>query len=192
MMPSRRHVSLGLLALAALPAACASPNPVLYTLDPVPGTMRPGGPKTILLRDIAIAPYLDRKMIVRSSSGFRIAVEQNDWWGEPFAGMLSRVLATELEQRLPGTTVLTAAGTINATPDATIAVNVARFDQEANGTVVLAVQTDVSFAAKGRQNAIASQNLTATPSGTDVAAQVAAMSVALGGLADRLALALAG
>ena len=191
MMPTRRQLSWGLLALAALPASCASPNPVLYTLDPVTGVARPGGPKTVLLRDIAIAPYLDRKMIVRSSSGFRIAVEQNDWWGEPFAGMLSRVLAAELEQRLPGTTVLTAAGTIDAPADAKISINIARFDQDADGTVILAAQSDITFTNAHRQAAIAGERLRAVPQGTGVAAQVAAMSRALGGLADALAATLA-
>ncbi|MDE2517342.1 MAG: membrane integrity-associated transporter subunit PqiC [Rhodospirillales bacterium] len=191
MMPTRRQLSWGLLALAALPAACASPNPVLYTLDPVPGPVRPGGPKTVLLRDIAIAPYLDRKMIVRSSAGFRIAVEQNDWWGEPFAGMLSRVLAAELEQRLPGTTVLTAAGTIDAPADARISINIARFDQAADGAVILAAQSDIGFTSKTRPGVVATQRLSATPAGSGVAAQVAAMSVALGALADRLAQTLA-
>lgn len=192
MMPSRRSVSLGLLALAALPAGCASPNPVLFTLDAVPGPVRPGAGRTIQIQDIAIAPYLDRKTIVRSSSDFRIAVEQNDWWGEPFAAMLARVMMAELEQRLPGATVLAESGTISATPTATVSINVARFDQDSGGAVVLVAQMEVTFAAKSRPPVIQSLRFTAPVAAKGVAGQVAAMSAAWGALADRLALTLAG
>ncbi|GAB0114671.1 PqiC family protein [Acidisoma sp. C75] len=187
MMLSRRQVSFGLLVLAALPAGCASPNPVLYTLDTVPGPVQPNAGRTILLQDIAIAPYLDRKFVVRSSSDFRIAVEQNDWWGEPFAAMLGRVLGAELGQRLPGATVLTESSTLAAKPSATVAINVSRFDEDASGSVVLVAQMEVTFADGRRAPAIQNLRLVAAPAGQGVAAQAAAMSVAWGQFADRLA-----
>ena len=42
--------SLLALGLAAMVAACSSPNPVLYTIAPAEGTSQPGGPKVVLLQ----------------------------------------------------------------------------------------------------------------------------------------------
>jgi uncharacterized lipoprotein YmbA len=192
MMPTRRLFSLGLLALAALPAACASPNPDLLTLDAVPGAVRTGGPRTVLLQDVALVPYLDRKAIVRSSQGYHIEVATNDWWGEPFGAMLGRVLSAEIEQRLPATTVFTEASAVAAVPDATVAINVTRFDEAVDGSVVLVAQIGVTFAQKARSAVTEGLRFTAPVSGKGVTAQAAAMSVALGQLADRLAQGLSG
>jgi uncharacterized lipoprotein YmbA len=94
-----------LLGLAALPVACSSPNPNLYVLAPEPGATHQGAPHVVVLRAIAIAHYLERSQIVRSSEGYRMDVLGNEWWGEPLDAMLSRILVQELNQRLPGTTV---------------------------------------------------------------------------------------
>lgn len=191
-MPTRRLFSLSLLALAALPAGCASPSPDLLTLDAVPGAVRAGGPRNVLLQDVALAPYLDRKAIVRSSEGYHIEVATNDWWGEPFGAMLGRVLSAELQQRLPSTTVFTEGGAVSATPDATVAINITRFDEASDGSVVLVAQVGVTFVGKARPAVTEGLRFTAPVSGKDVTAQAAAMSVVLGQLADRLAQALAG
>ncbi len=60
MIVSRRSVVSGLLLMAALPAGCASPTPVLYTLDAVPGPVLGRGPKIVVLQDVSVAPYLDQ------------------------------------------------------------------------------------------------------------------------------------
>ena len=92
---------LAALALAAALVACASPNPVLYTIAPVSGAVQAGGPKVVALQQIILARYLERSQIVRSSENYRLDVMSNDWWGEPLGAMLSRVLIEELGQRLP-------------------------------------------------------------------------------------------
>src|SRR3954449_10637008 len=97
MPPARRETFLLLLALAG----CRSANPNLYSLVVPPGPVLQGGPKVVALRDVSLAGYLDRQQIVRSSEDYRLTVAENDWWGEPFGGMLTRVLATGLAQRLP-------------------------------------------------------------------------------------------
>ncbi len=97
----QRRVLLVSLAPAALLSACASPNPVLYTLAPIPGIPQPGGPKVIVLREIGLARYLERSQIVRSSENYRLDVSSNDWWGESLAAMIGRILQEELSQRLP-------------------------------------------------------------------------------------------
>jgi uncharacterized lipoprotein YmbA len=178
-LPRRR----ALLALAALPAACASPNPTLYVLAPVPGAARRGAPPVVALRAINIAHYLERSQIVRSSEGYRMDVLSNEWWGEPLDTMLSRILTQELNQRLPGSSVYADSGAISTTPDARVEINLQRLDLNPDGAVLLAAQIAVdSRAAKSSSVAIS-----VPPADKTTRALVAAMSVATGQLADRIA-----
>jgi hypothetical protein len=182
---SRRTLAL---SLAGGLAACASPSPALYTLAPPPGPIRRGGPRTVEVRTVAIARYLERSQIVRSSENYRLDVLPNDWWGEPLDAMIGRVLAQALSQRLGGNTVYLETGAISADPGATVQVNVQRFDQASDGAVHLAAQYAVV-----RKGADARQVDLAVPvKGTAPADLVAAMSGAIGQLADRIAASLAG
>lgn len=184
---SRRQLSLGLLALVALPASCASPSPTLYTLDAVPGAAQPGGPRVVILQDVGLAPYLDRKPIVRSSADYHIAVETNSWWGETPSAMIGRVLVTELDQRLPGTQVFSESSTVTPHADATLSVNITRFDRDEHGSVILVAEVEVTYSGNVRPPLVDSLRFTAQPPTSDVVGQVQAMSAALGLLADRLA-----
>jgi uncharacterized protein len=182
---------LAALALAAVLAACSSPSPVLYTIAPVQGQIQSGGPKVIVLQQIATAHYLERSQIVRSSENYRLDVMSNDWWGEPLSSMLSRVLTEELGQRLPQSTVIGETGAVSASPDATIELNVQRLDEDASGNVVLQAQASVSF--KGRTApALRSFRFVVTPLAAGVQGEVTAISTALGQLADGLASMLVG
>ena len=187
MSVSRRAAVSGFLLMAALPAGCASPTPVLYTLDAVPGPVLSRGPKIVVLQDVSLAPYLDRKQIVRSSSDYHIDVESNNWWGETFTAMISRVLTAEIDQRLPGTNVFGESGAVDVTPDATLAVNITRFDVDNSGAVVLTAQIGVTFATSRRRDLSSSLRFSVPAPSPDISGQVMAMSTALGELADALA-----
>lgn len=180
----RLHRRLMLAGLAILPAGCASPNPTLYTLDVLPGTVRSGAPAVVEVRSVAIARYLERSQIVRSSEDYRLDVLSNEWWGEPLDSMLTRVLVQELAQRLPSSTVFGDNGAVSVRPDATLAINVQRMDQGSDGLVVLSGQIAVT---SGRREAARSVRLTARPAGPSTSALVAAMSTATAALADEAA-----
>jgi hypothetical protein len=182
---------LAALALAAVLVACSSPSPVLYTIAPVQGPVQPGGPKVIVLQQISTAHYLERSQIVRSSENYRLDVMSNDWWGEPLAAMLSRVLTEELGQRLPQSTVIGETGAVSASPDATIELNVQRLDEDASGNVVLQAQASVNF--KGRPGPVLrSFRFVVTPPAAGIQGEVTAISTALGQLADGIASVLVG
>ena len=183
-----RRSFLGLCGAALLPAACSSPNPVLYTLGVAAGTPRPGAPHSIELRALALARYLERSQIVRSSENYRLDVLANDWWGEPLDTMLSRVLVQELTQRLPGASVFAENGAISAAADATVEINIQRLDEDTTGAVALVAQVAVS----GRRAATRNVTLAVRPATTGTGGMVAAMSVAVGQLADAVAGMLAG
>ena len=173
--------------LAALPAACASPNPSLYTLAVVPGAIQPAAPAHIELREIALPHYLERSQIVRSSEDFRLDVLGNDWWGEPLDAMLGRVLTQELSQRLPSSTVFAENGAITVTPDASVELNIQRFDEDHSGAVVLLAQVAVT----GRAMVTRNLHFSVPPPSPGTSGQVSAMSTALGQLADAIAALLA-
>ena len=177
----RRIVLLGLAA-----TACSSPEPAYFTLAAVPGRAQPGGPRLIELRRPGLAGYLDRPEIVRSGGDYRLRLAGGERWGEPFGDLVGRILAEDLSQRLPGSSVFTAAGSISAQPDASVELDIQRFDADASGTVTLLAQAAVSRAR--RSNAAAQViRLTRQPTGASTAELVAAMSAALGALADTVA-----
>jgi uncharacterized lipoprotein YmbA len=172
-----------LLLLAAVPAACTSPNPVLYTLAVIPGTALHGGPHTIEVREIALAHYLERSQIVRSSEGFRLDVLGLDWWGEPLGNMMNRVLVQELGQRLPDSTVFAENGAISVTADANVEINLQRLDADATGAVILLAQVAVT----GRRAATRNVRLSVAPTSPGTPGLVSAMSTATAQLADTVA-----
>jgi uncharacterized protein len=174
-------------AAAWLLASCSSTNPALYTLEAPPGPVRRGGPRVIELRSIGIARYLERSQIVRSSENFRLDVLPNDWWGEPLDTMIGRTLARALTQRLPGSTVYSESGAISAEPDATVQVNVQRLDLDTAGAVRLVAQ----FSVVRRTGDTRGVSLQVPAHGSTTPDLVAAMSEAVGQLADRIAAALA-
>jgi uncharacterized lipoprotein YmbA len=49
---------MSVLGVMMVLGACSSPPPVLYSIAPVDGTPQSGGPKVILLQQIALARYL--------------------------------------------------------------------------------------------------------------------------------------
>jgi len=180
----RRLVALGLPI--ALAACGSSPNPVLYTIGVKHGPALPAGPRIVQLRDIGLAGYLDRREIVRSSADYRLAVQSNDWWGEALGPMIGRVLVVELSQRLPASNVYAEGGAISVDANATVAVNIQRIDVDQSGTLVLLAQAVVDFNRPTR-TAARTFSITKPVPAAGVAGQVAAMSDALGELADGLA-----
>lgn len=178
---------LFLLALGALPSACASPNPTLYTLAALPGPSRTGAPRTIAVRAISLPHYLERPQIVRSSEGYRLDILGRDWWGEPLDAMLVRILVEELGQRLPGSTVYSETGAISATADAGVEINVQRFDLDHEKDVLLLAEVAV----EGPHAATRGVRIMDAPTGPGTAALVAAMSRATASLANAVAAMLA-
>jgi uncharacterized lipoprotein YmbA len=187
MDPIRRRTLLPSFAAAALLAGCASPNPVLYTLAPVPGTAQPGGPKIVALREIGLARYLERSQIVRSSENYQLDVQANDWWGEPLGAMIGRILQEELSQRLPGTSVFADNGAIAMDANATVEINIQRMDADRSGAVILAAQIAVTFSKARRKPNARAVRFSARPSTAGLRGEVAAMSTTVAQLADTVA-----
>ncbi|WP_137176998.1 membrane integrity-associated transporter subunit PqiC [Roseomonas sp. AR75] len=180
----RRRVALGALGLLA---ACRSPEPDLYTILPVPGTPRRGGPRGVSVRTVSLARYLDRLQIVRTTEDYRLAVSGNDWWGESLEAMLTRVLVENLAQRLPESSVFATGGAISSPAEAAVEVNVQRLGLSGPATLALTAQVAVANREAPRQDLVRTETLTSPVAGSDTPAFVAAASAAVGSLADVLA-----
>jgi len=178
--------------LLTLPAAlmlesCASPPPSLYTLAAVPGTDERGGPRIVVLRQVSLARYLERPQIVRSSENYRLDVLSNDWWGEPLGPMIGRVLAEDLTQRLPGTTIFSENGAIAPQANATVEVNILRMDLDASGALAFTAQAAVEPSNSRRRPVTRTVNTTIPAATSPTSVEVRAISVAIGRLADAIA-----
>ncbi len=178
-----RRRALWLLTVVA--TACTSPNPTLYTLAVVPGYTHTRAPRHIEVRAISMPHYLDRSEIVRSTEDFRLDVMGNDWWGESLDTMMGGVLVQELLQRLPGSIVFPENGAISSEPDASVEVNVQRFDADRSGAVVL--MAVIAVLRHGETVASRPIRLRVMPRAPGTAGFVAAMSAATGQLADVIA-----
>ena len=181
-----RGFGLALPVLAIALAVCSSPEPVLYTIATAPGVSQGGAPKVVLVQQLALAHFLERSQIVRSSENYRLDVMSNDWWGEPLPAMLNRVLVEELGQRLPQSTVIADTGAVSARPDATVEIDIQRLDEDARGSLVLQAQAAVR-ATDRKQPVVHSFRFVVPPPAPGVPGEVAAISSAVGRLADGIA-----
>jgi len=166
--------------------ACTSPDPVLYTIAVQDGPTVSGGAKTVELRDIGLAGYLDRQHIVLGSDGYRLQVMSNDTWGEPLGGMIGRVLAVELAQRLPGSNVYGGRSSISLSPDAIVEVNIQRMDAGSDGNLTLLAQVAVKFTHRA-QPVARTFTITRPLAAVTPGNEVPAISSAVGELADGIA-----
>jgi uncharacterized lipoprotein YmbA len=178
------------LAVVLAVAGCGSPKPDLYSIATVPGTPQGGGPAVVLMREIGLARYLDRQGIVRSAENYRFVIEANDWWGETLSAMLNRVLVEELNQRLPGSMVYGENGAVTPLPGATVELNIQKLDQDPGGALVLLAQAAILL--DHQPDRTRSFRISVPMQGTDTGAEVAAISAAVGQLADGLAAMLRG
>ena len=179
----RRFRPLGLVLLLA--ACGVSPDPTLYVLQSAPGTAVATRPVGVELRRVTIAGYLDRPELVRGPRDYRLSVDDTSRWGEPLAAMLDRVITEDLVQRLPHASVFSEAGAISTKPDLVLELDIQRLDTDADGAVVLVAQVAIR---PENGTAKATTLRLRQPSGAiNAAGQAAAMSMALGALADEIA-----
>jgi uncharacterized lipoprotein YmbA len=179
-------------AVTMLAACGSSPEPAFYALAPTRGAAATTGLHTVRIRRPGLAGYLDRPEIVRQVTDYRLGVAANERWGEPLDAMLGRVLAEDVEQRVPGVSVFTEDGAITQDPDATVEVDVRRLDVGAEGRANLWAEVAVERANHQGSPASRSVQLSAAPASAATSALVATLSDLLGQLADQIAAMLRG
>lgn len=174
-------------------AGCISPPVGYYTLAARPGPIHATGVRRIELRRIGLAGYLDRPGLVRAESAYRVSVADTERWAEPLGRMVERVLTEDLVARLPGAAIVAETGAITTEPDTVLEIDISRFEDDGAGEVVLLAQVALRHDGTHRPADARTLRLT-TPFAENgpqqaggAAGLVAAMSTALGLLADRIA-----
>lgn len=188
--PDRRLIVAALILLAALGGCQDSPSPKFYTLAARPATPTARFPKTITVKRVELAKYLDRPQMARHTDPYVLSLSEFDRWGEGLSDMVTRVLVEDLAQRLPGSQVYAATGPLTLpSADLTLEINIDRFEPDSGGAVVLAAQWVVHGGR--RRDEFRAQQIRVATAGGDAADQVVAMSDALGQLASQIAVSIA-
>jgi len=169
-------------------SGCSSPDPMFFTLGVVPGATVTGAPGSIEVRRPGLAGYLDRSDIVLKNDAYTLKVNSQERWGEPLGDMIGRVLAQDLAQRLPGSSVFDQSGAITADPDARVELDILNFDVVGSGDMVLNATYAIEQGITHRPIAARHVSLSAAPAGAGARDLVAAMSMLLGDLAGQIAL----
>ena len=181
---SRRRVLVG-CGLLLLAACSTTPPPRLFTLAPRPATPSRSFAAAIAVRRVQLPKYLDRLQIVSYRDPYELQYSEFFIWGENLSDMTTRVLAENLSERLPHSQVYLSAGSFaDATADMTLQISIDKFDPDPSGVVVLSAQWAAHR--QGFPDQIRSEQVRVTPGSRDPTGQVAAMSDALGQLADRI------
>jgi len=216
-LPSRRRAIQAILLTLAIAGCADTPPAKIFTLAPQPGqpaarsgssnpvaatahptstqrirstaragSTQPGEPTKVSVKTVQIAKHLDRPQMVRYSDAYQLQTSEFERWGEGFSDMTTRVLVENLAQRLPHDQVFAASGALTTAGDVSVEVDIVRFEPDPQGTVLL----DARWAAVPRQGpdqGIRSEQIQVKMASDSAADQVAAMSEALGQLADRIA-----
>lgn len=195
MRPLARGLRLApaLLALGGcLSLGPRPPPPRLWVLaggaaPPAPaGPAGAGRPSPLVgLGPIRLPAYLDRPQVVTRLGPARVDAADGDRWAGPLQALFGAALAEGLRAAVPAGAVLEWPWPAAATPDWRVAVEVQRFEREADGTAVLEARWAISrggggAAARGETRV---RERAATP---DMAGSVEALARTVGGLAQDL------
>jgi uncharacterized protein len=183
----QRYIKRATIAAILALAGCASPNPDFYTLQPTHGAVLSTPAQIIELRRPGLAGYLDRSDVVLKDSDYHININSQSRWAEPMGDMIGRVLAQDLSQRLPASSVFGQSGAITADPTLRVEIDVQRFDLGDDGRVTLTAETALESGRSHTPVKTRNVNLTSAPAGPGAANLAAIMSTLLGQLADQVA-----
>jgi uncharacterized lipoprotein YmbA len=189
LMRSLRRI-IGAFAVIVACAGCAdSPPPRLFLLAPAAPATTHAFTGVVALKNVETPAYLDRPQFVRFSDPHELSVSELERWGEGTNAMVTRVLVSNLNLRLPNGQVFGSAGPLSVDPDVVIEAAISRFEPEPGGAVVLAGQWVVQREDQPRRLRAATIRTEVTSVATP--ALVAAMSDALAKFADEIAASIA-
>ncbi|MCW3474774.1 PqiC family protein [Limobrevibacterium gyesilva] len=188
-MAGRLSRRLAAVLLLLLPAACSSgPDPTLYTMAAQPGiVVHATKSRSIEMRRVGLAGYLDRPGLVRATTPYRLVVTDMARWGEPLSRMIERVTIENLLMRLPDASVYSESGGLSMQPDTILEIDMQRLDVDVTGDVVLVAQVAVRHDGTRIPPASRTIRITQHPASNSNDDVVAAMSTAMAQLADEIA-----
>jgi uncharacterized lipoprotein YmbA len=184
---------VALVAIAAVGAGCSTIHesaPQRYwTLTAIAGDVAEAPlERTIGVGPVSLPGYLDRVGVV-TRTGSRLEVAQFDVWGQPLAENVTRVLADNLERLLPGTSAAPFPWEdVSSRLDQRVAVRIARFEADGDGTVHLEASWSVRSADRSEPRSGGRAAIREPVAGGDDVEQISeAMSRSLAELSRRIA-----
>jgi uncharacterized lipoprotein YmbA len=157
----RRLLPLFLAVCLASLGACVNilqPRPNnsrFYVLTPItpPENAKPaadaGRSMVIGLGPISLPPYLDREEMVTRIGPNQIAISNHEFWAEPLQRGVSAALGSDLSTLLNNAQIVNFPWYGSTRIDYKIAVNILRFEGEANGTALLVATWTIKGGSSG-------------------------------------------
>lgn len=186
---------LGLLACCSLAACSASPPTRYYTLqsDAAADASRghaasgavPVNQVVVRLEPILIPPELDRLELVSRSGPYRVHIAESDRWAAPLDDQMRRVLSDDLAARLPPHLVADPSEPASNEPRRLLSIAIAEF--YADDACATTLRADWTLRSTSGDSERGTEQVQRPGSMPCTGAIPAAMSSALGVLADRLA-----
>lgn len=139
---------------------------------------------------VTIPAYLDRPQIVTRIDGHELLVNDFHQWAEPLEANITRVMAENLALSTGVQNIHPHPWARTAAIDIEAAMDVLRFDADADGQVTLSVVWRIVDSEMHRQLIEKRAMITPPSNGTDTAHVVEAMSAALSGLSQEITAAL--
>ena len=183
-----RHILIA-TGLSALLAACASAPTRFHTLDPVAPANAPGQrplATPVRVDSVVVPPELDRPQIVRRAGPGKLDLADDDRWAGALDELARGALASDLALRLPPGSTVRQDDPAPPRPLHKIDVVIERFEGTIAGPVTLIAHWTLLGDGLGQALARHEERIE-VPAGGDIDGTVAAMSAALGILADRIA-----
>lgn len=132
----KRLVTLACL-MTLLSACGTSPDPNYYTLSALDGEKLHGKKILLKIQRPAVDVSIDRPQMVSQDSQFQVIYNNTALWSEPVDRMVERVLAQDLEKRIPGSVAVTESGAMQTEPNYLIDLDIRQFGINADGHAVL-------------------------------------------------------
>jgi uncharacterized lipoprotein YmbA len=181
------------IAAVAL-AGCSLLSPVpdksrFFLLTAMPsseaGSQAAAGGLTLGLGPIKFPPYLDRTEVVTRVEPNRLVVSENDHWGEPLKTNFTRVLSENLSTLLGTQQIVSFPWYSSTHLDYTIAIEVTRFEADAQGAAQLSARWSIEDPATKKVLDRGDSNLSA-PGASGADGSAAALSQVLANFSRQL------
>ncbi|CAE6713988.1 membrane integrity-associated transporter subunit PqiC [Paraburkholderia domus] len=188
-MSRYRTLLLTIIVLAVFTGCATSPASNFYTLSPVQSVGQPqdADPILIAIDPVTVPDLVDRPQIVSRLDANRVSIDEFARWAEPLKSQISRALAADLAQRIPGAIVSSYPQRVDENAFR-VSVDVQSFDSSSDGTVMLAVIWSVRQPKRGERTR-GRTVVREAASEPGYGALVAAHSRALASVADDVAVA---
>jgi uncharacterized lipoprotein YmbA len=177
---------IGIVASAAVIAACASQPDHFYTLNVLPEAVRTAMPTLHVRLAVSLPPLVDRPEMVLNTPPNGIVILDHERWAVALSDQVTATLARDLEARRGDVFVADRRFDQAASPPVTIKVDIARMSAQRGGHASIAALWRMVDPRTGGDQ-MGSAVFEAPVNGDGYGAVAEAYSQTLSALADRLA-----